>query len=298
MVELSIIIVNYNTGEYLSRCIKSIIENGYSLDKIQIIIIDNNSKDNSIKLAKQIFKKYNAKFKLIENSSNIGFSKAVNIGIDLSIGKYICILNPDTYIEKKCYSSLIDYMTLNKNIGCITPKIVNSNGQLQISCKRSLPTIKNSFYKFTKLDKIFSNNEIISEYNLLHLDEDKIAQVDVISGAFMLIKSDVIHKVGKFDEDFYLYGEDIDYCKRMKLHNFKIIYFPLAKAIHYKGKSAESHPFAAVYHFHSSMIKYFKKYRNENNSWKFSFYLIIVFITIKKYLSYLNLVYKNSFKLK
>lgn len=298
MVDLSIIIVNYNTGEYLTRCVKSIIDSGYKLSRIQFIIIDNASKDNSIELTKNILKKYDSNFKIILNSSNIGFSKAVNKGIDSTFGKYVCLLNPDTYIEKKCFNYLIEYMNLNEDISCITPKIINSDGHLQVSCKRSLPTIRNSFYKFLKIDKIFSDSKSFSEYNLLHVDEDKITQVDVISGAFMLFKSAVIQKVGKFDEEFYLYGEDIDYCKRMKSNNFKIIYYPLAKVIHYKGISAESHPFSAIYHFHSSMIKYFKKYRNEYQSWKISCYLIIFFITIKKYLAYLYLIFKQSFKLK
>ena len=298
MVSISIVIVNYNTKEYLSRCIRSIYESGISADRLQLIIVDNASQDSSLTSVKEFISKQSLNTQIICNSENLGFSKAVNIGLSKCSGDYICILNPDTYIEKLCFNKLEEYMNQNLQVGGITPKVVNSSGQLQISCKRSLPTITNSLFKILGLDRIFKKNKTMSAYNLLYLNEDEINQVEVISGAFMFLRKTVVEKVGKFDELFYLYGEDIDYCHRIKKEGFSIIYYPLAKAIHYKGKSANSHPFEVVYHFHSSMIKYYNKYQTEHFSWPFLKFLIVISVIIKKYLSYFYLIIKNLFKQK
>ena len=298
MVSISIVIVNYNTKEYLSRCVRSIFESGISIDKLQLIIIDNASQDSSLKITQELISEKSLSADIICNSENLGFSKALNMGLKKCSGDYICILNPDTYIEKTCFSKLEKYMNKNLQIGCITPKIVNSNGHLQISCKRSLPTIKSSIFKVLGLDKIFMKNKAISAYNLLYLDEDEISQVEVISGAFMFLRREVFEKVGYFDESFYLYGEDIDYCHRIKKEGFAIVYYPLAKVIHYKGKSAESHPFDAIYYFHSSMIKYYNKYQSDYSCWFFLRPLIVISVIIKKYLSYFYLIIKNLFKRK
>ena len=149
-----------------------------------------------------------------------------------------------------------------------------------------------------RIDKIFSNNKNISNYNLLYLDEEEINQVEVISGAFMFLRANLIEKVGYFDELFFLYGEDIDYCNRINKIGGKIMYYPSVKIIHHKGKSAESNPFNVIYHFHNSMIKYYNKYENDYRFWKV-FKIIIVFsIIVKKYLAYFNLLIKNVFKIK
>ena len=298
MVDISIVIVNYNTQEYLGRCVKSIYRSGIDTKDIELIIIDNNSSDSSLQIAQDIIDNEKIKSNIIRNNINVGFSKAINMGLSQCSGKYVCILNPDIYIEKNCFIKLIDFMNKNLGIGCIGPKIVNYDGSLQISCKRSLPTIKNSIYKIIGLDKLFKNNEVISAYNLLYLDEDEINEVEVISGAFMLIRLDVMKEVGAFDESFYLYGEDIDYCHRIKRKGFRTLYYPLAKAIHYKGKSAKSHPFKAIYHFHKSMIKYYTKYQGIYPSWKFLKPFIVISVIIKKYLSYFYLIIKNIFRLR
>ena len=298
MVKISIVIVNYNTSEYLSRCIKSIYKADIIKDQIQVVIVDNNSYDSSLKITKEYISKKSLDVEVISNSENLGFSKAVNLGLNKCYGNYICILNPDTYIEKDCLCELEKYMEINLDIGAITPKVINSNGQLQISCKRSLPTIKNSIFKIFGLDKLFSKNKFFSSYNLLYLNENDISDVEVISGAFMFLRKSVFEKVGYFDERFYLYGEDIDYCHRIKKEGFPIIYYPLVRVIHYKGKSAESHPFEAIHHFHSSMIKYYNKYQDQYFGWSSLKFFIFISVIIKKYLSYFYLIIKNIFKLK
>ena len=177
-------------------------------------------------------------------------------------------------------------MEKEQDVACISPKILNSDGTLQISCKRSLPGIKNSFFKVMGIDRIFPNNIFFSSYNLLYLDENTSHQVEVISGACMFFRQEVIEAVGAFDETFFLYGEDIDYCHRMSDLEKKVIYYPDCQVTHFKGVSAESRPYEVISDFHNSMIKYFNKYESKYRFWKLVKIFIVSIIIIKKYLSY------------
>ena len=290
-IDISIIIVNYNTKEYLLNCINSILLSKYK-GSLEIIIVDNNSKDNSIEL----LDKTKEQITIIENNSNLGFSKAVNIGLKKSSGNYVCLLNPDTIVPIDSLNKLFDYMEKNEDVSCVSPKIVNSDNTLQISCKRSLPKVKNSFFKIIGIDRFFPNNKFFSNYNLLYLDENLSHQVDVISGACMFLRSKVIDVVGYFDESFFLYGEDIDYCHRMCDLDMKIMYFPDCKITHFKGVSAENRPYQVISEFHESMIIYFNKYKKRYISWMIFKIFIVSIIIIKKYLSYFIHLLRNKIK--
>ncbi len=289
--DISILIVNYNTNIYLSNCLDSIFRSNFN-HSLEVIIVDNNSSDNSIELV-DIDKK---KITIIENNRNIGFARAINMALKESNGKYICILNPDTILNKESLIKMYDYMDKELYVDCISPKIVNSDGTFQISCKRSLPKIKNSFFKLTGIDRLFSDNPFFSEYNLLHLDEDKMHQVEVISGACMFLRRKTFKKVGFFDESFFMYGEDIDYCHRMKNLNMKIIYYPDAQITHFKGISAKSRPYKVISEFHNSMIKYYIKYQFVYPIWRLVKIFIVSIIIIKKYLSYFIHLLRNNAK--
>ena len=300
MVSISIVIVNYNAVKYLKDSVKSIIDSDILLSDIEIIVIDNASSDSSVlQLEKFIaLDKSDVSIKIIKNENNLGFSKSVNIGIKESNAKYVCILNPDTYIESNCLGGLRDYMDNNLDVDAVTPKILNSDGSLQKSCKRAAPGILNSMYKIIGLDRIFPNNKYFGNFHLLYLDEDEIEQIEVISGAFMFLRNSIIDKVGYFDERFYMYCEDTDYCIRINNVGGKIIYYPLFKAIHYRGESAKSRPFEVINFFHLSMIKYYNKYQDNYRFWKILKPIIVFSIIVKKYLSYLNLVIKKIIKRK
>ena len=289
--DLSVLIVNYNSREYLSNCIDSIFLSKTDL-RLEVIVIDNNSNDNSIKLIESI----DNRILIIKNDNNLGFSKAVNIGLQKCDAKYVCILNPDTIIGSDCISGVLKYMDQKEDIDCISPKIVNPNGTLQISCKRSLPKIRDSFFKLIGFDKFFPSNKFFSRYNLLYLDENKTHQVEVISGACMFLRKKTIDLVGYFDESFFLYGEDIDYCHRMNKLQMKVVYFPNYEVTHFKGVSAESRPYQVIFEFHDSMIKYFIKYQDEYFIWKYVKVFIVSIIIIKKYLSYFVHLLKNKIK--
>ncbi|MAX12589.1 MAG: glycosyl transferase family 2 [Candidatus Marinimicrobia bacterium] len=289
--DISIVIVNYNTGKYLFNCICSIFQSNPSL-KLEIIIIDNDSSDDSI----EFLNSYKQNFTLIKNKSNLGFSKALNLGLRKSSAKYVCILNPDTLCDQNSMQKMFDYMEKSLDVACLSPKIVNSDGSFQISCKRSLPTIKNSFFKITGIDKLFPSSSFFGSYNLLYLDENEINQVEVISGACMFMRYEVLKLVGYFDESFFMYGEDIDYCHRINEAGLKILYYPDSKVVHFKGVSAESRPYEVISEFHNSMIKYYDKYQLKYPFWKLSKIFIVSIIIVKKYLSYFIHFVRNRVK--
>ena len=288
--DISIIIVNYNTKNYLLNCVNSIFESMYR-GSFEVIVVDNNSCDNSIKLIED-----NNKVDIIKNNDNLGFSKAVNMGLKKSLGKYVCILNPDTVLDINSLEILFDYMEEEIDVACVSPKIINSDGTFQISCKRSLPKIKNSFFKLTAIDRLFPNSVFFSSYNLLYLDEDISHQVEVISGACMFIRRKTFESVGYFDESFFLYGEDIDYCHRMSDLKMKVVYYPSSKVTHFKGVSAQSRPYKVISEFHNSMIKYYNKYESKYHFWRFFKIFIVSIIIMKKYLSYFIHLLRNRIK--
>jgi len=286
--DISIIIVNYNTKDYLLNCVNSIFESRCR-GSFEVIVVDNNSCDNSIKLIEE----NNSKVDIIKNDNNLGFSKAVNMGLKKSLGKYVCVLNPDTVLNINSLEILFDYMEKEIDVACVSPKIINSDGTFQISCKRSLPKIKNSFFKLTAIDRLFPNSIFFSSYNLLYLDEDISHQVEVISGACMFIRRKTFESVGYFDESFFLYGEDIDYCHRMSDLKMKVVYYPSSKVTHFKGVSAQSRPYEVISEFHNSMIKYYNKYQSKYPFWRFFKIFIVSIIIMKKYLSYFIHLLRN-----
>ena len=227
---LSIIIVNYNVKFFLEQCINSIKTGSKGL-KIEIIIVDNNSTDGSVNMIKNEF----PKCIVIENKKNVGFSKANNQGIRKSKGKYVLLLNPDTIIEEDTLSKCISFMEKNSEAGSLGVKMIDGNGKFLPESKRSFPSPMVAFYKIFGLSTIFPKSKKFGTYHLKFLDEEEIHEVDVLSGAFLFIRKEVLNKIGLLDEDFFMYGEDIDISYRIQKSGFKNYYFPKTKIIHYKG---------------------------------------------------------------
>ena len=229
------------------------------------------------------------KIHLIRNKENLGFSKAVNMGLENSRGEYICLLNPDTLVSDDTFKKLLDYITKNEKIGCIGPKILNPDGTLQLACKRSFPDPFSAFFKLIGLSRLFPKSRKFGKYNLTYLDENKIHNVDAISGSFMLFPKIIKDKIGKFDESFFMYGEDLDFCHRIKQIGRQIIYNPITSIIHYKGESAKTAPYDMIQLFYKAFNKYYKKYSDQYPSWKFLHFMVSFGISIRKILAYLKI---------
>ncbi len=288
-MKISIIIVSYNVKDYISQCIRSIHKSDLNQNDYEIIVVDNDSHDGSIDEIKDNFNEVI----LLKNDINKGFSKAVNKGISLSKGEYVCILNPDVIIQEDTLSTLLDFCSNNPSLGAVGPKILNSDGTIQHSCKRSFPNLFNSISRLLGLDRIFPKSKIFGGYNLTYLNTETKHEVDVISGAFMIVPMKVFKEIGDFDERFFMFGEDIDICHRIKEGGYKIYYNPITEIIHYKGESVKNAPFDMISVFYSAMDIYFKKYSQKYKYWKFISLVVKLGLFLRKTFSYAKLLISN-----
>jgi GT2 family glycosyltransferase len=247
-MKLSVIIVNYNVRHFLKQCLTSVIKASENIET-EIIVVDNNSADGSVEMVKKEF----PSVKIIANKQNLGFSKANNQAIKQAKGEYILLLNPDTFVEENTFSLTLDYMENHPDVGGLGVKMINGNGDFLPESKRGLPTPMVAFYKLSGLSKIFPKSKTFNKYYLGHLDINEINEVEILSGAFMLIRKSVLDKIGLLDETFFMYGEDIDLSYRILKAGYKNVYFPKTKIVHYKGESTKKGSLNYVVTFYKAM---------------------------------------------
>jgi len=232
MIDLSIIIVNYNTEEFLKRCINSLLDSISKKINYEIIVVDNASADGSVEAIQ------NSKFKIIENKENVGFSKANNQGIKISKeSKYVLFLNPDTIMQNQTIGEMIEFMENHKDAGAATCKVLMPNGKIDDASHRGFPTPWNSFSYFSGLEKLFPKSKLFAGYSLGWMDFNSAHKIDALAGAFMLVRRKAGEQAGWWDEDYFFYGEDIDFCYMLKQKGWKIYYVPAVSILHYKGVS-------------------------------------------------------------
>lgn len=232
-MDLSIIIVNYKTEELTRQCLQSVYACDLKGWTYEVILVDNASGDGSAQAAGQAF----PQTRLILNDANLGFSKANNIGMAAASGDYLLLLNSDTVVEADTFYRSLRYMKANPEIGALGCKVLLPDGRLDVACKRSFPTPLNSLCHMSRLDRVFPQNPVVGAYNLTFLDPDKIYSVDCLVGAYMMVSRDVIELVGTLDEDYFMYGEDIDWCYRIKEAGYLVVYYPKVSITHYKKAS-------------------------------------------------------------
>ena len=282
MKKVSVIIVSYNVRSYLAHAIDSILKSNYK--KLEIIVVDNHSYDGTCDYLKENYQDIKP-LHVISNSENVGFGKAVNQASEVATGEYMMVLNPDTIIEENTISTMVEYLEKNNSVGMVGPKILNADGTLQLACKRSFPTIKVALPKLLGLDKIFPRSRWAGKYNLTYLDPEKIHKVDAISGSCMLIKSKLFKQISGFDEKFFMFGEDLDLCKRIWESNHEIHYLPETKIIHYKGESVKTAPYDSREAFYHSMNIYINKHYSSTLG-AFTRFFIAAGISFRKLISH------------
>jgi len=253
-MKLSVVIVNYNVKYYLENTIRSVLEsaNGF---QTEIIVVDNASSDGS----ENYIKKHFPDVKYIYNQENAGFAKANNQGLKIAVGEYILILNPDTLLMPDTVRVMIDYLSTHHDTAMVSCKVTQPDGRLDNGCRRTFPTAWNSFSHITGLSKFFPKSPLFSAYNLLYLPEDEIAEVDAISGCFMFFKREILERGIYLPEEYFMYGEDLDFCYQIKKSGFKIEYVPLTSIIHYRGQSSRKDRVKLRKHFYQSMNIFVRK---------------------------------------
>ena len=229
-MELSVIILNYNVRYFLELCVLSVQNAIQNLDA-EIIVIDNNSVDDSCEMMKKRF----PNIQLIENKQNLGFPKGNNIGVDLAQGDYICILNPDTVVAEDTFTKVLAFAKKQNELGIIGVKLIDGTGNFLPECKRGVPTPFVAFTKITGLYKFFPKT--FGQYYAQHLSENQTGKVAILVGAFMVLKRELYNEIGGFDENCFMYSDDID-LSYMALKKGKAnYYFHETSVIHYKGES-------------------------------------------------------------
>lgn len=259
MADLSVCFVNYNSDSYLAKCLASIKERTTGLD-YELIIIDNDSSDSSLEQAV----KAAPEAKVLRNYENLGFAKALNQGIKQSSGRHILSLNNDILLRNNALKIMVDFMDSHPEAGACGGKLLNKRGKVQNQCKRGFPTPWNIFTHILGLDRLYAKNKYFAGYLMTYLDSEKINEVDALSGACLLVRKEMADKTGGMDEDYFLYGEDIDLCYRIKNSGWKVFYVPQAEFLHYGEKGSRANKNKRIYEYYRSMfIFYHKHYRHK-----------------------------------
>jgi O-antigen biosynthesis protein len=263
--KLSVIIVNYNVSHFLEQCLLSVEAARKAIDS-EVIVVDNNSVDGSLTMLREKF----PHITLIANEHNVGFSRANNQGIGVSTGRYVLLLNPDTVVESDTFLKCINFMDAHPDAGGLGVQMVDGKGRFLPESKRALPTPDVAFYKVFGLSALFPKSKRFGRYHLGYLDKEQIHEVDVLSGAFMLLRREALERTGLLDETFFMYGEDIDLSYRITLAGYKNYYFPETRIIHYKGESTRKSSLNYVFIFYQAMIIFAKKHFTGKNARLFS----------------------------
>lgn len=265
MKKLSVVIVNYNVRHFLEQCLLSVQKACKGIDA-EVFVVDNNSVDGSVAMVQEKFPWVT----LIANTGNEGFSKANNRAIQRSDAEFVLLLNPDTVVEEETFARCIEFMESKPDAGGLGVYMVDGKGQFLAESKRSMPTPAVAFYKIFGLSSVFPNSKRFGKYHLGYLDKHQIHEVEVLSGAFMMLRMETLKKTGLLDETFFMYGEDIDLSYRITQAGYRNYYFPGTRIIHYKGESTKKSSLNYVFVFYQAMIIFARKHFSGKNARLFS----------------------------
>ncbi|TXK50482.1 glycosyltransferase family 2 protein [Pontibacter qinzhouensis] len=287
--KLSVIIVSYNVQYFLEQALRS-VQKALAGIPSEIFVVDNNSSDSSVEMVASRF----PEVVLLANQDNVGFSKANNQAIALATGQYILLLNPDTVVEEDTFYKCLEFMDANPEAGGLGVKMIDGTGTFLPESKRGLPTPLVAFSKIAGISRLFPSSKLFGRYHLGFLSPDEVHEVEVLSGAFMLMRHRTLEQVGLLDESFFMYGEDVDLSYRILLGGYKNYYFPYTTIIHYKGESTHKGSLNYVLVFYKAMAIFYQKHFSGSNAVVFS-KLILIAIYVRAALSVLAVSVKKLF---
>jgi GT2 family glycosyltransferase len=252
---LTIIIVNYNVRDFLLQCLRSIERAATQLD-VEVIVVDNHSTDGSVEYLRPLFPHVT----WIESKENLGFGRGNNVGISQAQGNYTLLLNPDTILSEDTLDVMKEYMDSHPEVGIAGSKVLNADGSFQVQCRRGFPTPWASFCKLFGLQKLFPTSPLFARYNQTFRSENDEYYVDALIGAFMFCRTPMLQSLGGFDEDFFMYGEDLDLCFRASKAGWKTAYYPKTTTLHFKGESTRRSSMNEVKVFYEAMVIFARKH--------------------------------------
>lgn len=254
-MDVSVILVNYNGGPLIVKTLESLFAKTDPRLAIEVFVVDNASIDNSVSEISRQFPDVN----LIANTTNVGFARANNQAINVSRGRYILLLNPDTVVQAAAVDLIVRFMDGHPEVGICGPKILLPNGKLDWACRRTFKTPATYAYQGLGLSRIFQKSSIFGRYYLSYLDQDTLTEVDSVMGAFLMIRREVVDSIGLLDESFFMYCEDEDWCFRTKQAGWKVVYNPQATIVHHKGSSSRRRKVAMIWEWHKSVYRFHRK---------------------------------------
>jgi GT2 family glycosyltransferase len=254
-MDLSVIIVSYNVRAFLEQSLLSVRKASRGISA-EVIVTDNNSSDGSCEMVEKNF----PDVRLIRNTVNVGYAAANNQAIREASGRYILLLNPDTIVGEDTFSKCLSFMDNNPDAGALGVMMVDGRGRYLPESKRALPSPGAAFFKMTGFHHIFPRSGIFNRYYHGDLDKTKISRIEVIAGAFMFLRKEAVIKTGLLDEEFFMYGEDIDYSLRLIKAGYKNYYYPETRIVHFKGCSTRQKKLRAVIWFYKAMAVYVRKH--------------------------------------
>jgi GT2 family glycosyltransferase len=287
MAQLGIVIVNWNTCEYLRGCLASVFAS-QELSSFEVVIVDNASSDSSVEMAQMEFPQAT----LIANDENLGYPRANNQGLR-ALGytvqgeqppDYALLLNPDTVLPPDALAEMVAFMEDHPEAGVAGPRLHLEDGSLDLACRRSFPSPDVAIPRMLGLARLFPKSRRFARYNLTFLDEYQTAEIDSVVGAFMMVRGEAITQVGLLDEQFFMYGEDLDWARRLKSGGWKVYYYPAVEVLHVKRAASRQSKRAQV-EFYRAMLIFYDKHDRASTSW-------IVHMAIV-----LGLVVRSGFKL-
>ena len=275
IVDVSVIIVNYNVREFLQQALRSVQAASDSLS-VEVFVVDNDSADGSVDMLRTEF----PDVRVIANDENLGFARANNQAIREASGRYLLILNPDTIVAEDTLRTLVDFMDAHLAAGAAGCRILDPNGSFAPESRRSFPTPLVAFFRLTRLSSLFPQSRLFGKYNLTYLPIDEVTEVDALSGSCMLVRHEALYHThdrpnvngqttesggaGLFDEGFFMYGEDLDWCYRIQQAGWKILYTPDTHIVHYKGASTSKSEVGYVRLFYGAMLRFAEKHLHDS----------------------------------
>jgi len=255
-IDISVVIVGWNAKHYLELCLESLAKVP-PRRSMEVLVVDNASTDGSVEMIE-------AKFpwvKLIKSSENLGFSKGNNVAIRQAQGRYIALVNPDVIVFPGCLDGLADFLDQNPKVGNVGPRVFNPDMTMQSTCRR-FPTLWNNFCSTTRLESLFKGNRFFAGEHMFYFPHDRTLAVDVIVGCFSMIRREAFETVGLLDEGLFMYGDDVDWCRRARDAGWEVMFYPGGQAIHDRGKTTAPYPVRFAVAQQKSVLHYWTKYHS------------------------------------